>query len=113
MAFTSKFRRSLKLPINRPYEMSGNFTSASTPVLTGCQDLTVTKNGTGDYTLTFNSSVNAVQSICIEAVLAAGGVRNHSIKTVSTSAIEVLFFNSSDAAADPDSAYFRIVVSEG
>lgn len=90
--------RSIKSEQRQARNIHVNFTGQSTPAITvGAGSVTITRNGTGDHTLTF-----AKPFVTAPVVVATAGTASRLVRvgTLSTTAVQILTTDLSAVAAD-------------
>jgi hypothetical protein len=85
------------------FRVTGTGTAA---INEGAYDATLTDNGTGDYTLTFDTPF-ARTPVCVVGVLTANII--HQISSVSASAVRVKLFQGTDGTTATDGIFHLVV----
>lgn len=78
-------------------------------ILEGGNEMTLTDNGTGDYTLTFGTAYKRVPSVVVTPIGAAGDIIA-SIGTISASAVQILGWDGTDGTTAKDMDFHVIIV---
>lgn len=77
-------------------------------LLSGSQELTLTDNGTGDYTLTLATPAQQVPTVLLTSKTSAVEVR---LGTVTASAVQVLGFASADGTTATDCDFDVLIIA--
>lgn len=79
-------------------------------ILEGGNELTLTDNGTGDYTLTFSDqSFQRVPTVVVTPIGASGDVVA-TLGTLSTSAVQILLWDGTDGTTAKDGDFHVLIV---
>lgn len=71
---TPGFKRSLKVNLHRPLEFNGRFAPGNPPTLVKGKNVSLVRNGVGDYSIFLDQVAGAIQSVQCSAQSPAGGL---------------------------------------
>lgn len=78
-------------------------------MLEGGQEITLTDNGTGDYTLTFAQAFERIPTVVVTPIGAAGDIVA-TIGTISVSAVQILGWDGTDGTTAKDMDFHVLIM---
>lgn len=104
------FARDLKVRQRNPHMIAARVDGTGTAaMIEGGNEITLTDNGTGDYTLTFAQPFKRIPSVVATPIGASGDVVC-TIGTISVSAVQILCWDGTDGTTAKDADFHALIL---
>lgn len=104
------FSRELRARQRLMHVIAGRVDGTGTAsVLEGSNELTLTDNGTGDYTLTFGTAYERIPTVLVTPIGASGDIVA-TLGTLSTSAAQILLWDGTDGTTAKDGDFHVMII---